>query len=142
MLTVAAASVICAQELTVPADLKGWRISGKVTADKEVKLSKNCSLRLENNSWARKEVILEKGKQYLLKFSVKGENLDKGARIILNSPGVKRWYPVSTRSDKLQDKGTFDWKNGSGLLDPTVLGGTKVVLEFKNYGKGRVRFDK
>ncbi|MBR1951940.1 MAG: hypothetical protein IKA32_05150 [Lentisphaeria bacterium] len=142
LLTAAAGVVVCAQELTVPADLKGWRISGKVTADKEVKLSKNYSLLLENNSWARKEVVLEKGKQYLLKFSVKGENLDKGARIILNSPGVKRWYPVSTRSDKLQDKGTFDWKSGSGLLDPAVLGGTKVVLEFKNYGKGRVWFDK
>ena len=118
------------RELPIPVDLKDWRVSGKkwVRADKEVKLSKNYSLLIENNSWARKEVILEKGKQYLLKFSVKGENLDKGARIILNSPGVKRWYPVSTRSDKLQDKGTFDWKNGSGLLDPAVLGGTKVVI--------------
>ena len=102
LLTAAAGVVVCAQELTVPADLKGWRVSGKVTADKEVKLSKNHSLLLENNSWARKEVVLEKGKQYLLKFSVKGENLDKGARIILNSPGVKRWYPVTAEACPLQ----------------------------------------
>ena len=138
------ALTLSAIEIPIPADLKGWLVSNKnlVQADKEIQLSGGRSLRIENGAQAFKTLTLEKGKQYLLRFSVKGENLEKGARIILNSPGVKRWYPVSSRADRKEDKGTFDWKQGSGLLDPAVLGGTKVSVNFKNYGKGRVWFDK
>ncbi|MBR7104947.1 MAG: hypothetical protein IKC65_08385 [Lentisphaeria bacterium] len=142
LLAAAAAFALCAQEIPVPADLKGWNCTKTVKTDKEIKLSSQCSLRLDNNSSARKMIVLEKGKQYLIKFSVKGENLEKGTRIILNSPGVKRWYPVSSRNDKREEKGTFEWKSGSGLLDPAVLGGTNVTVDFKNYGKGTAWFDK
>ena len=101
-----------AQEITIPANLKGWYLSNKqnIRTDKETKLSQGQSLLVENDAFAIMTLELEKGKQYLLKFSVKGESLDKGARIIINSPGVNRWYPISTFADKRVDKGTFDWK--------------------------------
>ena len=137
------AFALAAQEIPFPANFTGWVRSnpGEIQADKEVKISKDHSLRIEGNGTAIATVNLEKGKKYMLRFSVKGEELEGGTRIVVNSPGVNRWYPVSSFPDKRLEKGTFDWRKGSGLLDPAILGGTKVSLHFKNYGKGKVWYD-
>ena len=136
------AFALAAQEIKIPSDLAGWSLSNKssIRFDAAEKAAGAGSIRLDGKSHAIKKITLGKGGQYKLTFSVKGKNLDAGTRIVLNSPGVKRWYPVSSLPKNEKETGTFDWRSGTGYINTAVIGGEVVTLDFINYGAGTAWF--
>ena len=133
------AFALAAQEIKISSDLAGgWTPSNRNKIHFDA--AEKGSLRLDGAAHAVRTVALEKNSVYRLTFSVKGRDLDKGTRIVLNSPGVRRWYPVSTLPKNEKETGTFDWKNGTGYIDTGIVGGENVTLDFINYGSGTAWF--
>ena len=129
---------LAAQGIEISSALAGWTLSNKnkIRFDAAEKVSGTGSIRLDGAVRAVKKITLEKSGQYKLTFSVKGKELDKGTQIVLNSPGVKRWYPVSSLPKNEKETGTFDWHTGTAYIDTEIIGGETVTLTVCNYGSG------
>ena len=143
MLTVAAT----AQENLLKDGLKGWTLSNsrKIAVDRTEKVTETGSLRLTNGATAIRTVKLEPDGVYELSFSMKGKEVsaekDQGSWITAHCKNVRKWFRITIDPNNAPETGTFDWKKGTYRLDPAVLGGTELLLEFRLVGTGTVWFD-
>jgi len=136
-----------AQENLLQDGLKGWTLSNsrKIEIDHSEKVTEPGSLRLCNGATAIRTVNLEPDSIYELSFSVKGKEISAekghGAWITAHCKNVRKWFRITGGRNDAPKTGTFDWEKGSSRLDPAVLGGTELLLEFRLVGTGTVWFD-
>ena len=87
-------------------------------ADHPRKSGDRYSLRIEKKHTLTAVVNLAPKSKYELSFFVKGQDLDaggKGGQILINNG--KHWQRIVTSSNGNRESGTFDWKEGKGIID-------------------------
>ena len=129
--------------------LTGWSVSsGKNVAIDEGTKVGAMSVRITNNGekklvQAGKVLALEPNTQYELTFYVKGEGIEagknQGARIILNAG--KKWERITSLPKNQPETGTFDWRQGRGIIDTSKFPDSRIKLDLNLTGKGTVWFD-
>ena len=128
-----------AEEIIFEPSLTGWKKKGSnhISVDKEIKVSKLCSVRLENGGMVRKAFAVEPDSKYELTFYVKGKEIasgnNLGARIMLNSG--KAWTRAVADPGGKPDSGTFDWRKGRKIIDTKVFNSGKLTLILSIQGK-------
>ena len=131
-------------DLSFREGLTSWRVSGpgKAVPDTKVKTG-SCSVRLENGGRIWKMLTLEPDTRYELTFYIKGKDISSGerngARIILSAGG--RSERITTMPGNELETGTFDWKQGRGIIDTARSPGEPIRLELNLTGTGTVWFD-
>ena len=134
-----------AEEIIFEPSLTGWEktSSKQVFADTEIKISKQCSVRLENGGQLRKSFEVEPNSKYELTFYVKGKGIEsgsnRGARIMLNTG--KKWARAVANPKGEPDTGTFDWKKGRKIIDTSIFNSGKITIVLGIFGKGTVWYD-
>ena len=135
-----------AEEIIFSPAFTGWKKSSSSTqvfADTKIKISKKCSVRLENGGQLKKDFELEPNSKYELTFYVKGEGIESGnncgARIMLNSG--KKWGRAVADPKGEPDVGTFDWKKGRKIIDTSIFSSGKVTIILAIIGEGTVWYD-
>ncbi|MBQ6597736.1 MAG: hypothetical protein IJH79_09310 [Lentisphaeria bacterium] len=134
-----------AEEIIFDPLLTGWKktSSKQVFADTEIKISKQCSVRLEKGGQLRRVFEVEPNSKYELTFYVKGKGIESGnnhgARIMLNSG--KKWGRAVVNPKGEPDTGTFDWKKGRKIIDTSVFDSGKITLILAINGEGTVWYD-
>ena len=130
------AVVLAAEELRLQGN--EWRISSPAA----VRFEPEGQVRLENSSRAWRILDLKPETKYELCFSVKGENIEAGknlgARIVLNSG--KKWIRITSLPKNQPETGSFDWRQGKGIIDTSLFPDSRISLELNLTGKGIVRF--
>ncbi len=100
------------------------------------------SVRLENGASVLRMLELESGAKYKLSFQVKGEGIEtgekRGARIILNAG--KRWERITSRPGNGPETGTFDRRQGRGIIDTAKFPDSRIRLTLNLTGQGKVWF--
>ena len=135
-----------ARELAFDRQLSGWKkvFQNKVFADTAVKLTKECSLRLENGGRVIRRIPVESDTKYELTFYVKGKEIEagsnRGARIMLNCG--KYWARATASPKGAPDTGTFDWKIGTFTVDTAKFTGNTLSVSPSINGKGTVWYDR
>ena len=133
-----------AEELTFDSKFTGWTVSNrkKVVLDSKVK-DGGTVIRLENDSSVRRSLKLEPDTKYKITFRIKGQDIasgnNQGARIMLNAG--KNWGRITATPKNEPDTGTFDWKEGSGILDTAKFKSGTVTIYLSIKGKGTVWYD-
>ena len=130
--------------LAIDRKLTGWNVSSvkNIAVDDQVKVGA-MSVRLRDGGQVWKMLELEPNTQYELTFYVKGEEIEsgknQGARIVLNAG--KKWGRITAAPDNKPDTGTFDWKQGSGVIDTARFPDSKIRIELNLTGEGTAWFD-
>ena len=129
--------------------LTGWNVSsGKNVALDETTKIGAMSVRITSDDAKNlvnvgKVLALEPDTQYELTFYVKGENIETGknlgARIILNAG--KKWARITSQPKNQPETGTFDWRQGKGIIDTSKFPDSRIKLDLNLTGKGTVWFD-
>ena len=138
-----------AEELTFDRKLTGWKASSVkcVAVDETTKVGA-MSVRITNDGERKsvnvgKVLELEPNTQYELTFYVKGENIEAGknlgARIILNAG--KKWGRITSLPGNKPETGTFDWRQGKGIIDTSKFPDSRIKVDLNLTGKGTVWFD-
>ena len=136
--------MLSAEEFWDDQNLTGWKKdnASNISFDTEVKISGKSSLRLKDKAMIFRKFELEPDSVYELSFYVKGDQLsgkgNDGARIMVN--GGKHWKRFTSDSKNLPERGSFDWKKGSGLID-TARMGTTVKIYLAAASTGTVWYD-
>ena len=132
-----------AEALKLDHQLAGWEISAlKNIAVEEPSETGEVSVRLENGASIGKTLELEPDTKYELSFLVKGEDIrdgkNLGARIMLNAG--KRWERITSLPGNKPETGTFDWRQGSGIIDTAKFPDSRIRLMLNLTGQGKVWF--
>jgi len=131
------AVLLSAQDLSPKASL--WNVSGSGRVKFE---SGDPAIRLENGAQAWRMLELEPNTRYDLTFYVKGEKIsdgkNHGARIALNAGD--RWERITATLGNRPDTGTFDWKQGSGVIDTAQFPDSRIRIELNLVGEGTAWF--
>lgn len=136
--------MLSAEEFWDDQNLTGWKKdnASNISFDTGVKISGKSSLRLKDKAMIFRKFELEPDSVYELSFYVKGDQLsgkgNDGARIMVN--GGKHWKRFTSDSKNLPERGSFDWKKGSGLID-TARMGTTVKIYLAAASTGTVWYD-
>ena len=136
--------LLSAGEIRIGLDLAGWKKNNAagIAPDPEVTVSGKPAIRLKDKAMMFRMLELEPDSVYELSFYVKGDQLsgkgNDGARIMVN--GGKQWKRFTTDSKNLPERGTFDWKKGSGMIDTSRLG-TTVRIYLASASGGTVWYD-
>ena len=135
---------IFAEELNFDSKLTGWTVSNrkKVVADSKIKEG-GTVIRLENDSSIRRKLELEPNTKYRVTFRIKGQDIasgkNQGARIMLNAG--KYWERITATPKNEPDTGTFDWKEGSGIIDTAKFKSGTITIYLSIKGLGTVWYD-
>ena len=130
-----------AEELNFNSKFTGWIVSNrkKVVLDSKIKKG-GTAVRLENDSSIRRNLDLEPNTKYKLSFRIKGQDIasgkNQGARIMLNAG--KNWGRITATPQNEPDSGTFDWKEGSGIIDTAKFKSGKIAIYLSIKGTGTV----
>ena len=130
-----------AEELNFNSKFTGWIVSNrkKVVLDSKIKEG-GTAVRLENDSSIRRNLDLEPNTKYKLSFRIKGQDIasgkNQGARIMLNAG--KNWGRITATPKNEPDSGTFDWKEGSGIIDTAKFKSGKIAIYLSIKGTGTV----
>ena len=133
-----------AEELNFNSKFTGWIVSNrkKVVVDHKIKES-GTAIRLENNSSIRRTLKLEPDSKYQITFQVKGKDIqsgkNQGARIMLNAG--KYWERITSNPQREPETGTFDWKNGTGIINTAKFKSGNITIYFSITGTGTVWYD-
>ena len=137
--------VLSAEELSFDRKLTGWNVSSvkNAAADDQVKVGGEASVRLRDGGQVWKVLELEPNTRYDLTFYVKGEKIsggvNQGARIALNAGD--RWERITATLGNRPDTGTFDWKQGSGVIDTAQFPDSRIRIALRLVGEGTAWFD-
>ena len=116
-----------------------WKVSRPKNVQFEVA---DQSVRLENGASVSRMLELESGAKYKLSFQVKGEGIEtgekRGARIILNAG--KRWERITSLLGDKPENGTFNWREGAGIINTANFPDGRIRLELSLMGQGKVWF--
>jgi len=135
------ATSMFAKEFKFDGKFTGWIVSNRkqVVVDREVK-PVGAAIRLENNSSIHRNLELEPDTKYKITFRIKGQDIasdkNKGARIMLNAG--KHWERITATPQNEPDTGTFDWKEGSGIIDTAKFKSGKIAIYLSIKGTGTV----
>ena len=130
-----------AEELNFNSKFTGWIVSNrkKVVLDSKIKEG-GTAVRLENDSSIRRNLDLEPNTKYKLSFRIKGQDIasgkNQGARIMLNAG--QNWGRITATPKNEPDSGTFDWKEGSGIIDTAKFKSGKIAIYLSIKGTGTV----
>jgi len=130
-----------AEEIKFDGKFTGWIVSNrkKVVLDSKIKEG-GTAVRLENDSSIRRNLDLEPNTKYKLSFRIKGQDIasgkNQGARIMLNAG--KNWGRITATPKNEPDSGTFDWKEGSGIIDTAKFKSGKIAIYLSIKGTGTV----
>ena len=133
-----------AEDLKFDSNFTGWTVSNrkKVILDNKIKEG-GTAVRLENDSSIRRNLDLEPNTKYKLSFRIKGQDIasgkNQGARIMLNAG--KNWGRITAMPQNEPDTGTFDWKEGSGIIDTAKFKSGTITIYFSIRGTGTVWYD-
>ena len=139
--------------IKLPAEWKHYN-PNRVSADSEVKLSEDYSIRLNGEpeksrlTQIEKTVDLEPGVQYELTFFMKGQGIAVSSRnipdacMLVSGVGTKRYVRIPVDAKGGWGNGTFDWKQGKLRFTSKYFGADKITIILRLIGKGTVWFDK
>ena len=139
-----AATSMFAEEFKFDGNFTGWIVSNRkqVVVDRKIKES-GTAVRLENNSSIHRKLELEPNTRYKITFRIKGQGIAsdkiKGARIMLNAG--KHWERITATPQNEPDTGTFDWKEGSGIINTANFKSGTITIWFSITGTGTVWYD-
>lgn len=129
------------EALKLDRQLVGWEIPAlkKIAVDGSPDAG-DLSVRLENGTSIGKTLELEPDTKYELSFQVKGEGIrdgkNQGARIMLNAG--KHWERITSQPGNKPETGTFDWRQGSGIIDTAKFPDSRIRLMLNLTGQGKV----
>ena len=134
-----------AEEIIFDPMLTGWTkiTSNNFFPDKEIKISKQCSVRLVNGGMIRKSFAVEPNSKYELTWYVKGKEIEsgnkRGAAILLNSG--KKWTLAVSNPEGTPETGTFDWRKGRKIIDTSIYNSGEIRIYLRINCQGTVWYD-
>ena len=143
--TLLASLFLNAEEIIFDPMLTGWtKITSKnFFSDKEIKISKQCSVRLVNGGMIRKSFAVDPNSKYELTWYVKGKEIEsgnkRGASILLNSG--KKWTLAVANPEGKPETGTFDWRKGRKIIDTSIYNSGEIRIYLRIGGQGTVWYD-
>ena len=132
-----------ADALKLDRQLVGWEIPVlKKVAVGEPSETGEVPVRLENGVSIGKTLELEPDTKYEVSFQVKGEGIrdgkNQGARIMLNAG--KHWERITSLPGNKPETGTFDWRQGRGIIDTAKFPDSRIRFMLNLTGQGKVWF--
>ena len=116
--------------------MKHWLFENKaINVSPEIKFNDKAVVVIPGNSEIRQNFTIKPDTDYVLTYSVKGENIkspnprNKGARFMLNAN--KKWLRATTLAHGGCMVGTFDWVKGEYRFNSTkdLGGGGKLTIK-------------